>query len=254
MKDILLTHKTRSGIPLIELEPQDGIKHKPLVIMMHGYTGIKEFLLIQAYSLCTNGFFVVLPDAWGHGQRAVPGSTADFIDSVVNTACDINRLLLAYKADERVDIDKAGLAGFSMGGCIIFKYLSGGDVKVRAAAPVIATPDWISILESKEGLSLMLSHGIIKNENELDEMKKRAYGIQPKDRLDEFIPVPLLIQNGETDTLIPIGPVQEYYDLIKRSYNDKSEISFITYPGVGHIDNVAMNMRIAAFMKKHLIL
>ena len=254
MKDILLTHKTLKGIPVIELEPQDGLKHKPLVIMLHGYAGIKEFLLLQAYSLCAQGFFVVLPDAWGHGARSDVTKTADFIDSVINTSSDINRLIEEYNDDHRTDNNRTGLVGYSMGGCIIFDYLVSKDVRIKAAAPVIATPDWVSILESKEAYPLMLEHGIVSSQKGMEEMKKRSYGKQPADRLDNFMPVPLLIQNGYEDTLIPIKPVNDCYEYLKEKYTDLSEIVFIPYPGIGHADNVPMNMQIAAFMKKYLVI
>ena len=141
--DILVRNISLDEIPLMEVFNPDVKGKNPMVLLYHGYTGQKEFILSQAYLLASNGFFVVLPDAFGHGQRA-EGGPIDLFTSILKTTEEVNKIIKFYDADDRVDNSRIGLSGYSMGGMITFAYISSPDNRVKAAVPIISTPDWVS--------------------------------------------------------------------------------------------------------------
>jgi uncharacterized protein len=249
--DILVRQSILRGIPLLEAVPHDGARH-PLVLLFHGYTSRKEFVLLQGYALATAGFSVAMPDAWGHGERARPGY-CDFLDAIERTTEEIPGLLAALADRPGMDTARAGLAGISMGGCITFAYLAAGGAGIAAAAPLIGSPDWVSILETSEAMAHVTQPGAVAAGIDLPAYRARALRDQPCARLPEFPAVPLLVQNGEADTLIPAGPVRAFCETLAARAPGQDRVRFIGYPGVGHADTVEMNLAVAAWFRAHLL-
>ena len=227
-------------------------RRPPLVVMLHGYTGRKELVLAQAYNLAINGMFVVLPDAYGHGDRNPDGKTCDFFAAIRRTSAEINGLMEAYSGRDDVDAARLGLVGYSMGGCIIFDYLAHESVNAAAAATVIATPDWASIMKEPEAAVLFQSLGLVQDAEEMKLMAAKAAAVQPTSWDPETPRIPLLIQNGEADTLVPISGVKEFYESVRRFYADPTQIELIAYPGIGHGDTLDMNLRISGWFQRFL--
>ncbi|MGZ3600687.1 MAG: alpha/beta hydrolase family protein, partial [Ktedonobacterales bacterium] len=55
-------------IPALLVRPVSPGPH-PGAILQHGYGASKSDVLPLAHSLASYGFVVLLPDAWGHGER-----------------------------------------------------------------------------------------------------------------------------------------------------------------------------------------
>jgi uncharacterized protein len=248
--DILVRQSVLRGIPLLEAVPQDGERH-PLVLLFHGYTSRKEFVLLQGWALSQAGFCVAMPDAWGHGGRAAPGY-CDFLDAVERTADDVPGLLAALRDRPWVSGARAGLAGISMGGCITFAYLARGGEGIAAAAPLIGSPDWVSILDTADAMAHVTQGGAAAAGIDVGAYRARAQAVQPASRLGMFPAVPLLVQNGEADTLIPTGPVRSFCETLRARASRPELVQFTGYPGVGHTDTIEMNAAMAAWFRQHL--
>ncbi|HHW48652.1 MAG TPA: alpha/beta fold hydrolase [Clostridiaceae bacterium] len=249
--DFVLSNINKEGISLIEIYPAGTVGKMPMVILFHGYLGQKEFVMAQAYNLARHGFFVVFPDAYNHGERN-SGQTPDFIESVLKTTEEINTLIDCYENDDRVDISRVGIAGYSMGGCIVFNYLAGDDKRVKAAVPVIATPDWISIISIDMVQVRLKSIGIAKSDAEMEEYIRMAERLQPLNRFSAMKDIPMLILNGDVDPIIPIENVREFYKQLRELYTRKEDIKLIEYKETGHTDTIQMNMELAGWFKKYL--
>jgi len=249
--NFILSNIIKEGINLIEIYPAETVGRMPLVILVHGYLGQKEFVMPQAYNLARHGFFVVFPDAYNHGERN-SGQTPNFIESVLKTTEEINTLIDCYENDDRVDLSRVGIAGYSMGGCITFNYLAGDDKRVKAAVPVIATPDWVSIISTDTVQGQLKSLGIVKSDAEIEEYFRLAEQLQPLNRLSAMKDTPMLILNGDVDPLIPIEKVREFYKQLRELYTCKEDIKLIEYKETGHMDTVQMNMELAGWFKKYL--
>lgn len=268
--DILIRSGVRAGVPVLELW-QPALQGRPLVVVQHGYTGRKEFMLPQAYNLAAHGFFTVVPDAWQHGERA-PGTALytpaphtlapegyghgpsavgpDLFACVANSALSMDDLLAAYDGDARADADRAGLAGYSMGGMICFYYLTLPQRRVKALCPVIGTPDWASILDMPDTRALCQSMGMVP-EGGWDALTAFARRHSPSNVRD-IRPLPMLVQNGGADPLIPPQPMLEYIEAIRPLYADPAQLEAHVYPGQGHADTVDMNMKIVAWFRRYL--
>jgi len=254
MLDVLVARRRAGGVPLLDLAPRDpaapGARF-PLVILVHGYSNFKELNLAQGYHVARGGFRVLLPDAWGHGERATPG-IIDFVDACNRTAAEIDGLVDGWAGEPGVDATRVGLGGFSMGGCITFAYLAGGGRKVTAAASVIGSPDWVSIFESPDAKAQAAELGVPADAAGRAAYLARVRAAQPAGRLDAFPPVPFLVQVGEKDTLVPAAPVGEFCGCLAKRYPDPSLLRFVAHPGVGHGETVGMNVALAAWFTQHL--
>lgn len=247
--NIIIRHKVIEGIPLLELTPVGDHQH-PLVLMIHGYGNRKDFMLNQAYFLAGQGFAVVLPDAWGHGERS-QGAISNFFESVVKTADEIPILLDYYKGIPYVDGNQAGLIGYSMGGCIVYEAVCRPGCPVNAAAAVIATPDWASLMSMPATAELFLQHGLIADAAEMQAFAALAAQIHPAARAGNAH-VPLLMLNGAGDPLMDVPPVQRFAAALDQARGGDGTVRLSVYPGVGHADTVEMNVEIAMWMQKFL--
>lgn len=226
-------------ITFLEVSADDGKNSKPMVIIVHGWSARKENMLFQAYFLAQSGFFVIAPDAYGHGGRKtdVPDNPLSaLMNAVTVTADDINTLIDNYINDDRVDTARIGLAGASMGGIITYSYIIKKDRRVKAAVPLISTPDILAALNSPNKEALFKAAGINPHDDngKLDEIWKMAESLQPASNYQDMNGIPLLILNGTADPLIDIEGVRNFYNFMKPIYYDAEAIQMIEYPGVGH--------------------
>lgn len=254
MLDVLVSRRRAGGVPLLDLAPRDPAapgSRFPLVILVHGYSNFKELNLAQGYHVARGGFRVLLPDAWGHGERAAPG-VVDFVDACNRTAAEIDALVDAWAGEPGADATRVGLGGFSMGGCITFAYLAGGGRRVKAAASVIGSPDWVSIFESPEATTHAGELGLPADHAGRAAYLARVKAAEPAGRLDAFPAVPFLVQVGELDNLVPAAPVAAFCGRLAKRYPDPSLLRFVAHPGVGHGETVGMNLALAAWFDEHL--
>lgn len=246
--DIMIRTTARADVPLLELWRQDLPGRRPLVLAQHGYLGRKEFILPQAYLLAASGFFTVVPDACSHGDRDAHAAP-DLFASARNSARGINDLLATYAGDTRADPENAGFVGYSMGGMIGYYYLTLPNVRFKAVCPVIASPDWEAIARAPETRTLFHQAGL-GTAADYDCQVESARMDNPVHKT--ITPVPLLIQAGASDPLIPADSVSRFADQIRPLYQDASALEVHIYPGQGHADTVWMNQRIVTFLQRHL--
>lgn len=252
--EMILRSKRVADIPVLELFQNDGNGKKPIVLLFHGYLARKEFILPQAYNLAVNGFFTVVPDAYGHGERSLDRLT-DLFTSIINTTADVNRLIDGYQDSSEADAARVGIAGYSMGGCITYHYLVQDDRRVKAAVPVVSTPDWVSIvdgLNSREGVEHLKASGVIQKEEEMLILRQIAEKTQPISRYEKMKDVPLLMLCGENDTVTPAHGAGKLHELLKPVYSDPEALRLAVYPGIAHGDTVEMNFELAAWMNRYI--
>ncbi len=248
--DVLIRKKTVEGIPLLELIDATG-ERRPLVILYHGYLNRKDFMLNQAYFLASQGFAVIAPDAWGHGERSA-GGYPDFFSSVLNTADEIDALIGHYRDDPLADAARAGLTGYSMGGCIAYEYCAREGRQIKAAVPFIATPDWAALMSSPGTAELFMNSGLVGSPEGMAPLVALAERVQPLNRPENFTDLPLLILNGAEDPLMPIVSVERFYERMRKLYKNEDDLQLVISPGTGHSDTVDMNLRMAMWFVKYL--
>lgn len=241
-------------IPMLEITQKGAPEHLPLVILIHGWTGRKEDVLFFAYFLAVRGYVVVSMDAFGHGERAMKeGWTVEaFSNLLLQTSEDINRVIAHYEKDPRVDVSRVGLSGISMGGVITYYYLTREDKRIRAAVPMIATPDFSSLINSQISEEILRMLGQEGKDITADATLGAIMAMQPSQKMHLMTSVPLLMLNGTSDPLIDLEGVRQFYQNIKPLYKDPESVKLIEYEGVTHYTPYEMQVDAFNWFQKYV--
>ncbi|PJH64160.1 hydrolase, partial [Salmonella enterica subsp. enterica serovar Enteritidis] len=75
---VVIKQKMIHNIPILELV-DDSIENKelPTVVFFHGWTNIKESVLVNGFELAKRGMRAILPEAYLHGERDKTGHATD---------------------------------------------------------------------------------------------------------------------------------------------------------------------------------
>ena len=251
---VLIENVRISDIPALEVSQVGATDHLPMVILVHGWSGHKEDMLFLAYFLAVNNYFVISIDAVGHGERLRKEDwTLDALMNLIQqTAQDVNRVIASYERDARVDVQRVGLSGISMGGVITYQYLSQDNKRIRAAVPMIATPDFTSLINGQNAGEIYTMLGL-ENQTLVNEpMVEMVRQLQPAQRMSQMISVPLLMLNGVNDPLINLEGVRNFYQHIQPLYTNPEEVQLIEYPGVGHYTPYEMQIEALHWFQRFL--
>ena len=251
---VLIENIRVDDVPALEVTQIGAADHLPLVILVHGWTGRKEDVLFLAHLLAVNGYFAVPIDAVGHGERV--REEAWTYEALLNlthqTAEDVNRVIAHYEGDSRVDVQRVGLGGISMGGVITYEYLTRKDKRIRAAVAMIATPDFTSLLHSSNAGEIIKALGL-DGQNIVDDSTLEAIqAIQPAHKMSQMVSVPLLMLNGVDDPLIDLEGVRDFYRRIKPLYAQPAAVQLIEHPGVTHYTPYAMQVDALDWFQRYL--
>jgi pimeloyl-ACP methyl ester carboxylesterase len=94
-------------VPMLFMAPK-AAKHRPGIVVAHGFAGSKQLMLGYGYVLAHNGYSVLLFDFHGHGANAAPLDKGRLQQ-------DLSTALTTLKAQPEVDPNRIGLLGHSMG-------------------------------------------------------------------------------------------------------------------------------------------
>jgi hypothetical protein len=255
--DITVRSRKIEDISILEAFQDDRVSKKSLVITQHGWTGRKEDQLIPAYLLAKSGFYAVALDAYRHGERMTQelgGRLYDLIEIVQRTVMDIDRVIDSYADNDMVDISRAGLTGVSMGGVITYFYLVKEERKIKAAVPIIGTPDFESIFKSYNRnlvMNVLRINGSLVDED-MSKAEELARQMQPINRYKAMNGIPILMLNGGRDQFIPIEGVRRFYNLLKPIFYDPEALKFIEDPVCEHYVTWDMNLQMVKWFEKYL--
>lgn len=234
----ILENKEISGIPVLEIYQTNIYEKRPLIFLIHGLTGKKENMVEYGLEFAKEGFYLCLFDAYMHGE--LKSDTINNLDDYINlkpnlffnihdeTAKNINILLDSYANSKSTDWNRVGLTGISMGGLVIFKYLTNYyRENIKAAVPMLGSPAWYNGITNY--MSTMNKPDFYSQED-LDYLKK----IEPFNVIKNIKNVPLLMLNGENDSTIPIKDIRICFNTLRENYINEDRLKLIEYPGIGH--------------------
>jgi len=222
-------------IPAMLVRPRaDG--RQPAAIIQHGYGADKTDLLPLGEFLAERGFLVLLPDAWGHGERMPLNGpsflntlSADFIaETVIHTADDLKACLDYLSARPDVREDAISVGGFSMGAGIAL--LAGlNDARVAGIVSLAGA-------SAQDLLSLSLP-GMLPASAELQRWAGEQDLISA---LASFAPRPLLLMHGRQDDMVSPQASQRIYDTALPFYRDFPDRLALKWYDVSHMITVPM--------------
>ncbi len=205
-------------------------------------------------SLARAGYYAVALDNRGHGDRKGPDFKSQVFEKdgfnlyevrrlIKETADDIPRLIDHFSSHKRVDADRIGMIGVSMGGFIAFRALVIDD-RIGVAAPVIASP----YFDEKPRDVPLINRPEINRTLEVYSQK-----FSPAYYLDQFFPRAILIQVGGQDKHLDAGRVRQFYEGLKSKYQHRPEkLEFILEKNSGHQFTDSMWRNATKWFNKHL--
>lgn len=231
-------------ITLYEIYPTDAA-NLPMLFMLHELGTSKEEFLPEAITYAQAGYFCVLLDMTGHGERISPDAV-ESIEAAVLATADIDVLLEYYRLSPCADSSRFALYGQSMGGSAVWHYVAYG--KHTPAAIVIAC--------AAVDFSNMRDLGCVRNGKECkpqwSEMEYAEYCSvhNPMIHQDRLVSVPMLVFQGLQDTVVDPNVAQAFERCVSDA--DNQNATFVYDEKAAHAATPSFIARIIPFLKQFL--
>lgn len=274
MRYILETSRIK-GIPTLSIAPQTS-RPCPVVFFVSGYGADKEQGLRVGTRLAEKGIFFLSFDPWLHGERyderleqaadpelggVYPPETG--LDTflmmmrvIQRCLADIQTLRAHFSGDPRVDLDRCGVTGLSMGGYAAFLAFT-RIPEMKAAVPMIGIPNftqrWIDVLDECAFSVPAWAKALQEVQDETRAHTEFVRGIDPYPALPEAAPRALLIMNCDFDTDQPkFYSVYAYRELLPAYADHPERLRLRIYPA-GHTVTRQMETDAVDWFERHLL-
>ena len=239
-QDTKLKHLSIDDITIIEVNDNQE-QNQPLLFLFHEQGGKKEDMLQLSVQFAESGFFCVLMDLPGYGERKRK-ETIESLEASVLATEDIDLVCDYYRLQPGVDVDTLVLLGISMGGSAVYHYAAFGKRNPTAIVVACTSPDYTTIEDMGS-----ITNGR-EGEPSWSEKKFEEYTSDhnPITQLDKLSIPSILSFNGLEDDVIPITGSQELEtELASRG---KRDMDFIYQGGASHEMTPQFEERILPFL------
>lgn len=231
-------------IPAIWIEPSTSQPPRRLAIFLSGLSGTKENTLPYLADLAKAGFVALSFDPWEHGERThltslqvaerTFGSFRRYMwVNIGQTALDTLRVIDWAIANLGVEAGGIVMGGLSMGGDISVT-AAGLDPRIRRAAAVVATPDWL-----RPGMRVLFGEGHpIMPVGAPDAYSRKFYELfNPITHLANYAHAPeIRFINGAEDDHVPAEAAYRFKAALAELYPQAAEnVTIDLLPGQDHI-------------------
>ncbi len=218
-------------VPGIIIRPEKAGSRRPAVILLHGTGDSKEGMLDVASELAVRGFLAVAIDGRYHGERTKIGYDEAILRAyqtgrehpfLYDTVWDVMRLIDYLETRDDVDPKRLGLIGISKGG--METYLAAAtDPRIAVAVPCISVQSFRWALDNNEWQARVGTiQPAVEGAARIERATLNAQFVRSfYDRLvpgiySEFdgpamlpliAPRPLMVINGDSDSLTPLSGV-----------------------------------------------
>ncbi|HOS42295.1 MAG TPA: prolyl oligopeptidase family serine peptidase [Armatimonadota bacterium] len=238
-----------------------GLEHgaaAPVVFVTHGRGGAVESIFDQCAALAAAGLIAIGVEQRNHGRRAVdpeqngaygPTFPTTFYANMLGTAADISLLIDLLPARLGLAMTRVGVEGASMGGHVTLLAMA-RDPRITVGAALIGSGDFLCTQRGRAA-----DHGVPAAELDtylppaLTALAARA---DPIANAAAFADRPLLLANGDDDTLVPITGNARFYAACLPHYRHPERLRLSRYPGVGHAVPPAMWAEAQAWLARWL--
>jgi fermentation-respiration switch protein FrsA (DUF1100 family) len=262
-------------VPILTLMP-DEAQRCPAIFFIPGFGGRKEDGLSLGYRLARRGFFVASFDPWLHGERSdarlahaadrdqggiyPPETGLDtfllFLRVIHQCLADVQTLIAHYATDPRVDVDRCGVTGVSMGGYASFLVFANLP-QVQAAVPMVGLPAfarrWLDLLDECTFSNPDWAAALATVADQTRQHTAFVQGIDPYERLKAAAPRALLIMNCDSDADQPKSySISAYRELLPHYAGAPDKLRLAIYPA-GHTVTSQMEQDAADWFSRHLL-
>jgi uncharacterized protein len=271
-----LTIETRviKQIPVFMCLPESS-EPCPVVFYIPGFTSQKRDGISLAYQLAQEGIACIGIDPLYHGDRydvrLVEGADAKyggiypresgldifliFMEVIEQSALDVATLLNVLEDDPRIDVQRAGVTGMSMGAWASF--LAFANIQqLKTAVPMMGIPTftrrWLDLVDECAWSNLGWKQVLAQLTDEIKAHTNFITRYDPATALYESAPRPLLIMNGDFDTDMIKTYTLDWYRDAKRAWDLHPEnLQWNVYP-VGHTVTSQMEHDTVMWFVKHV--
>lgn len=256
-------------VPGVFLKRASTSGRRPVVVFLHGTGGRKEEFLASMRTLADRGFATVAIDARHHGARILPASGpgnaqyyAAMLDTyhtgkgrpyLYDTVWDVMRLIDYLETRPDVDASRIGLMGISKGGTEAY-IAAAVDPRIAAAVPIIGVQSFKWALDNDQwqprvGTFSPAVDGAAKDEGVpvdaafvrrfYDRVAPGIYGdYDGGSMLTIIAPRPVLVINGDSDSLTPLPGVHEAVASARAAYKTmgaEDKLGLYLQPNAAHV-------------------
>ena len=262
------------NIPYLAFVPKRS-EPCPLIFSIPGYGGNKSWNLRLHYGLAQRGLACISFDPLFHGERSDPrleqatdpvyggiyppetGMDTYFLFLQVIRQCslDLQTLLNHFAQDPRLDTQRAGVTGHSMGAYASF--LAFAELPaLRAAVPMMGIPTfarrWQDLLDECALSNPAWAAALQQVEPQTAQRTAFVKQIDPADPLPRVAPRALLMMNGDFDSDQPKHYTLEWLRTARAAYADSPDrLQWKVYP-VGHVITPEMERDAVKWFVQHL--
>lgn len=240
-----------------------GAKNMPVVIMMHGMGGSKEQYVQRMQEWAGKGMFVVVIDAFLHGERKVPevfpqgkslgGLGTDYSiwmhqSAIAHTARDVPKIIDALSARPEVDLSRIGVAGVSMGSCSCM-VLAWREPRISVVVGLIGALDfWSDVTKLPPGPEQDAKRKALS-----PRVRQLVNSLDPQDRKAAIAPKAVFLANGAKDE-IDIVLIRKFVKELRPSYEAYPDrLMFLEEPKTGHTVTERMWSEGTQWLVRHLV-
>ncbi len=239
-ENIIIQKTSVEEIPILFVR-QDNAERKEAIFVLHKLLCDKTSELPLAYELAKEGYFVIIMDIMGHGERnTLKEHKYDFQNmfyDVRKTVEDIGKVLqyIRDSGEKKISLNHTGVVGTSFGASIAL--IAGYMLKeISYVACLIGTCNLRYIIENRTLCvfrPFSLSKNVIDYDKVIDEMEEldclKNYN---SDNLK-----PMLFLDGKIDMTIPYKEKTEFYRELESIFlkaGRKEDITYQFYSNTGH--------------------
>ena len=255
MRKIIIEENVVEDIPYMLFYKAD-FKKIPLVIIAHGFNNNKYEGSDLAIRLAENGIGAITFDLYKQGQRYdgfLENVTCDaefgyqIFNILKESYNDIKKLINLFKNDSRIDGNRLGLAGISLGAKLCY-YSLANNKDIKVAVPILGSPKFKeSLIYSMEKENE--SDFIDTEEKELLEFVKK---MDPYEYLVQNESRELLIINASKDDDVPAKFAIDFYDEIQSKYKENNTAIELFVADEFHYVSNEMKDKTIDWFKKYL--
>lgn len=180
---------------------------RPGIVLMHGMPGTARSVAAYAQSLAQYGAVVIAIDAPFARRAGSPTrfSTQDR-DEQIQLIKDLQRAVDVLRARPNVDDDRIAYVGISYGGAMGALFV-GIERRIEGAALVVGDGGLVSHFTGPEDTAFMASMSCATRVAWLRAMSP----IEPIRFIPHASPIALLLQNGQSDNLVPAADAERLH-------------------------------------------
>lgn len=220
-----------------------GLEHgveAPVIFVTHGRGGQVEHIFSWCRELAGEGLIAIGVEQRNHGKRLVDATAnggwglthaADMYGTMLGTAADISLLIDLLPARLGLAMTRVGLTGVSLGGHVTLLAMA-ADPRIHVGAALIGGGDYRQLMALRAA-----ANGTPDADFATYFPPALAALVARRDPIHHaqaFADRPLLLTNGEEDTLVQIACNARFHAACLPYYRRPERLCFSRYPGVGH--------------------